>query len=127
MSKFKYLGLIITDDGDDDDDLSAVELKLSKARAPWGRIGKIKKKGKQIRNRKYLVSFIKWLYKFHYYMDQEDGWFNAFHGRCAQFMKEKHISTLDVSTWVNPATKESMELSDSLAIEDYIKKRENYS
>ena len=48
MNNFKYLGRILNDN---DNDLSAVEAQLTKARMTWGRIGKVinKRSGSNIK------------------------------------------------------------------------------
>ena len=69
VDDFKYLGRIIDNT---DDNLKAVENQLKKARAPWGRIGKILK-SKQIQISGLCRYFIRSLYKQYYYMAPNHG------------------------------------------------------
>lgn len=127
VSKFKYLGRIITND---DNDLPAVDYNLCKARATWGRIGKIIKR-KTNSNPKVLAIFYKVIIQSILLYGSES-WvinnimierLNAFHRRCARFITGRHIRMLDDSTWVYPSTTKTLELADLLPIEDYVETR----
>ena len=127
VSKFKYLGRIITND---DNDLPAVEYNLCKARATWGRIGKIIKR-KTNSNPKVLAVFYKVIIQSILLYGSES-WvisnimiqrLNAFHRRCARFITGRHIRMLDDETWIYPSTTKTLELADLLSIEDYIETR----
>jgi hypothetical protein len=95
VKQFKYLGQIITDD---DDNLTAVEQQIGKARTTWGQIGKIIQK-KTNANTKVLATFYKTIIQSILLYGSES-WtintfildkLNSFHHHCAQNIIGKHV------------------------------------
>jgi hypothetical protein len=115
---------------DNDDDLPAVERQINKARATWGRIGKVIKK-KTDANPKVLATFYKAIIQSILLYGSET-WtisktimnkLNNFHRRCARYITGRHIKMLDNNTWEYPSSKETLEKAGLLTIDKYILKR----
>ena len=89
VSNFKYLGMVLKSN---DDDLTAVENQLAKARGVWGRIGKVIKK-QSLSNPRVMSIFYKvivqtvllygaesWVLSTH-----AKNKINSFHHRCSRY------------------------------------------
>ena len=128
VSDFKYLGRIINNK---DNDLKAVENQLKKARATWGRIGKILKI-KTDSNIKIMSIFYKVIVQTILLFGAESWVINenvrnklrTFHNRCARFITGRFI-TKEEDIWIFPDTKTTLEVADLLSIDEYIMNRRN--
>ena len=126
VNSFKYLGRILNDN---DNDLSAVEAQLTKARMTWGRIGKVIKK-RSGSNIKIMSIFYKVIVQSVLLYGSESWVLNekaknklkSFHNRCARFITGRHIRKID-ETWICPDTKTTLELADLLTTNEYIEQR----
>ena len=127
VNDFKYLGRIIDDT---DDDLKAVENQLKKARATWGRIGKILKI-KTDSNIRIMSIFYKVIIQTILLYGSESWVINekvrdklrTFHNRCARFITGCFITKEEDGTWIFPETKKTLQLAHLLTVDDYITKR----
>ena len=128
VQSFKYLGRVLQYN---DDDLTAVESQLVKARGVWGRIGKIIKK-KSLSNPRIMGIFYKVIVQTVLLYGAES-WvlgtharnkINSFHHRCSRFITGRHIS-LEGETWIYPSRVSTLAEADLLGVEDYIVSRKN--
>ena len=126
VKQFKYLGRVLEND---DDDLTAVENQIAKARMTWGRIGKVIKK-KSEGNVKVMATFYKVIVQSVLLYGSES-WvlsehakrkLKSFHNRCARFVTGRHIRKIE-ETWIYPSSKDTLELAGLLTIDEYITKR----
>ena len=126
VNEFKYLGRIIDND---DNDMKAIQKQITKARAVWGKIGKILKM-RSDSNIRIMSIFYKviiqtvLLYGSESWVinDNSKSKLRSFHNRCARFLTGRYITQKD-EQWVYPETKRTLELAHLLPIEDYIIKR----
>ena len=126
VKQFKYLGRVLEND---DDDLTAVENQIAKARMTWGRIGKVIKK-KSEGNVKVMATFYKVIVQSVLLYGSES-WvlsehakrkLKSFHNRCARFVTGRHIRKIE-ETWIYPSSKDTLKLAGLLTIDEYITKR----
>ena len=114
-----------------DDDLKALQNQLGKARAVWGRIGKILKK-RADSNIRIMSIFYKVILETELLYGAESWVLNdhgrnklkTAHHRSAWFMTGRYITKIN-EEWVYPDTKRTLELAHLLPIEEYITNRKN--
>ena len=125
VTEFKYLGRILDYN---DDDLKALETQVAKARAVWGRIGKILKM-RSDSNIRIMSIFYKVIIQTVLLYGAESWVLNdygrrkltTFHNKCARFLTGRYITKVD-DEWIYPDTTKTLELAHLLPIEDCIKK-----
>jgi hypothetical protein len=128
VNEFKYLGRILNDK---DDDMNALENQLTKARAVWGRMGKLLKM-RADSNIGIMSIFYKvvlqtvLLYGSESWVLNQNGRdkLRSFHHRSARFLTGRYITQID-DKWIYPETKKTLELAHLLPIEEYMLKRKN--
>ena len=112
VHEFKYLGRVL--DAQDDDSI-AVERQLARARARWGRVGKVLTSVGA--NARTMGFFYKALVQAVLLYGSES-WtistgtlqkFRSFHARVARYICKKHIRQLEDEIWVYPSTSEVLE------------------
>ena len=112
-----------------DNDLTAIQNQLTKARAVWGKIGKILKM-RADSNIRIMSIFYKVIIQTVLLYGAESWVLNkdlkcklrSFHHRSARFLTGRYITKID-DEWVYPETKKTLELAHLLPIDDYIMKR----
>jgi hypothetical protein len=106
-----------------------VENQLRKARANWGKIGKILK-NKTHSNIKIMSIFYKVIVQTILLYGAESWVINKkvrdklrnFHNRCARFITGRYI-TKENDTWIFPETTKTLQLAGLLTVDEYINNR----
>ena len=104
-------------------------ITVAKARAVWGRIGKVIKM-RSDSNIRIMSIFYKVIIQTVLLYGSETWVLNeygrnkpkSFHNKCARFLTGRYITKID-DKWVYPETKKTLELAHLLPVEDYIMKR----
>ena len=127
VQKFKYLGRVLEEH---DNDEYAVDRQLERARATWGRIGKVltAKKGVDCRTMGYFYKAIVQavlLYGSETWTITESTMkkLRSFHARVARYICNRHIRPLPDGTWHLPPTEEVLEECGLFTIDEYIRRR----
>ena len=124
--EFRYLGRML-DAGDDDS--VAAERQLTRARARWGRVGKVLSSvGANARTMGFFYKAIVQAVLLY----GSESWtltegtlqkLRSFHSRVARYICNKHIRQLEDGTWVHPSTEAVLEEAGLYTIDEYIRRR----
>ena len=126
VNEFKYLGRML--DANDDDSVAA-ERQLAKARARWGRVGKVLSSVRA--NAKTMGFFYKAIVQAVLLYGSES-WtltsgtlqkIRSFHSRVARYICNKHIKQLEDGTWEHPSTEDVLQEAGLFTIDEYIRRR----
>jgi hypothetical protein len=129
VKEFKYLGRILDES---DDDWPALQSNLKKARAKWGRIGRIL--SREQANPRVMATFYKAIIQSVLLYGAET-WvltkrmmqpLRSFHRRCARHLTGRFIK-LDATTgeWIYPDSETTLREAGFWTIEEYIDRRKN--
>ena len=126
MDRFRYLGRILDEN---DDDSYAMERQLARARAKWGRIGKVlRSEGVRSKTMGYFYKAVvqaillygseSWVLS-DFYLRQ----LKSFHTRIARYLTGKHIRQNEDGTWYHPPSADVLQEAGLESVEEYIKRR----
>ena len=115
-----------------DNDELAVDRQLERARATWGRVGKVlaAKKGLDCKVMGYFYKAIVQAVLLY----GSESWtiteailkqLRSFHARVARFICNRHIRPLPDGEWILPPTEEVLEECGLETIDEYIRRRRN--
>jgi hypothetical protein len=128
VENFKYLGRILDNN---DDDRPAIKRNLTRARAAWGRLGRIL--SKEGANSKAMASVYKTVVQAVLLYGAES-WvltldlekkLQSFHRRCARYITGQHIRQNPDGTWTCPSSAEVLSQAGLWTIQEYIQRRKN--
>lgn len=128
VDEFKYLGRVVSRK---DDDWPAVNRNLTRARAAWGKLGRIL--SKEGASPKAMASVYKTVVQAVLLYGSES-WvltstmekkLQSFHRRCARYITGQHIRQNPDETWTCPSSEIVLEQAGLWTIQQYIKRRRN--
>ena len=126
VSKFKYLGRVVSED---DDDSPAIETNLKKARMRWAMFKRLLTR--ENASRRVMGHFYKAIVQSVLLYGSET-WvistanmrkLSSFHHGCARFISHRHIKPDDEGTWTYPSNESVLEDAGFFPMETYIQRR----
>jgi exonuclease III len=126
VTDFKYLGRVVNNS---DGDGPTVHRSLQRARATWGRIGRVL--SKEGADPKTMASFYKAVVQSVLLYGSES-WtltlsmekkLQSFHRRCARYVTGQHIRQNPDETWTCPSSEMVLEKAGLWTIQEYIRRR----